>query len=370
MPRFKKGDRVRVRLASHSPYRGQMGVVDDNPSSYSPPSGSSSGFWYMVRFEWKGLHPAVRFMEEDLETIADEIIPEETPATVKPSGRSRWNVGNQIIQVSTKRKYLLITLAVALTLTAILVPFGISNSGTKIGSPAPSGFAPTPTKPPLLTQGASNETMKLAFATELVGATAGSAFPIQPAVKIEDANGNIVTDSTAPVTLIVDDNRAMLYGTTSVNAVNGVATFTDLSIHSAGFNYSLTAISPGLPSALSNSFNVAPGTAAKLVFIKEPVGRGLGSYFSTGVAIVDAYGNIVTDSTAEVTLGITPGSGTPGAALSGETTQKATDGIATFSYLLLNPEKSNYKLTATSPGLTSTTSHSFNPAKITENKAQ
>jgi len=361
MPKFNKGDKVRVRLTSHSPYRDQIGVVDDNPSM------SSSGFWYMVRFEWKGLRPAARFTEEELEAITDEVIPEETPAPVEFTKRPRWNVGNKITQVSTKKKYLLIALTVVLALTAILV---VSNIGTRTNPPTPSGLSSTPAEVPLLTGESSNETMKLAFATELVGATAGSAFPIQPVVKIEDANGDIMTTSTAPVTLTVANNRAMLYGTRTVNAVNGIATFTDLSIRLVGPYYSLMATSPGATPALSNSFNVAPSTAAKLVFIKEPVASGLASRFSVEVAILDAYGNIVTDSTAEVTLSITPGSGTTGATLSGATTRRATEGVATFSYLSISPESSNYKLTATSPSLTSATTRSFNPAKITESQAR
>ena len=71
MPKFKKGDKVRVHLDSHSPYRGRIGVVDDKPSMYSSPSRHSSGFWYMVRFEWKGLQPAARFMEEELDAVND-----------------------------------------------------------------------------------------------------------------------------------------------------------------------------------------------------------------------------------------------------------------------------------------------------------
>jgi hypothetical protein len=71
MPKFKKGDGVRVRSGSQSPYAGTVGVVDDNPSRYSSPPKGSSGFWYMVRFDWKGLHPAARFMEEDLEAVGD-----------------------------------------------------------------------------------------------------------------------------------------------------------------------------------------------------------------------------------------------------------------------------------------------------------
>lgn len=368
MPKFKKGDRVRVRLTSHSPYSGHIGVVDENPSSYSTPAGRSSGFWYSVRFTWRGLHPAVRFREEDLEAVTEETFLEAAPATLKPAGQPRWTGRNRVFQVSIKRKYLLATLAVALALAGGLVAY--NNWGIKNSPAASSEPSSRLTKPSLLTGESPHETPKLVFATELVGASAGSAFPVQPAVRIVDADGNIVATSAAPVTLTVTNNRATLYGTTTVNAVNGVATFTDLSIRVAGLNYSLMATSPGLTSCLTNSFDVTPGAAAQLVFIQQPVGGGLGSYFSTEVAILDAHGNLVTDSTAEVTLNITPGSGVPGAVLSGATTQRAKDGVATFSYLSISPETGNYELTATSPGLTSATTRSFNPAKITEKKVQ
>lgn len=69
MAKFKKGDRVRVISGSHSPYRGTIGVVDANPTNYASKEKRSSGFWYMVRFDWRGLHPAARFMEEELEAV-------------------------------------------------------------------------------------------------------------------------------------------------------------------------------------------------------------------------------------------------------------------------------------------------------------
>ena len=70
-PKFRKGDRVKVSVSSYSPYRGQIGVVDEDAGKYSSPPKRASGFWYMVRFEWKGLHPAARFMEEDLEAVSE-----------------------------------------------------------------------------------------------------------------------------------------------------------------------------------------------------------------------------------------------------------------------------------------------------------
>jgi hypothetical protein len=64
MPKFKKGDRVKVRLDTNSPYRGRSGIVNENPIK------DSYGYWYMVKFESKGYTPAYRFVEQDLEAMS------------------------------------------------------------------------------------------------------------------------------------------------------------------------------------------------------------------------------------------------------------------------------------------------------------
>ncbi len=64
MPKFKIGDKVKVRLDTASPYRGRFGVVTEKPIS------DSYGFWYMVKFESKGYAPAYRFVEKDLEAVS------------------------------------------------------------------------------------------------------------------------------------------------------------------------------------------------------------------------------------------------------------------------------------------------------------
>ncbi len=63
MQKFKKGDKVKVRLDSASPYRGRSGIVIEEPV------GDSFGFWYMVKFESKGFTPVTRFVEKDLEAV-------------------------------------------------------------------------------------------------------------------------------------------------------------------------------------------------------------------------------------------------------------------------------------------------------------
>jgi len=360
VPRFNIGDRVRVRLSSHSPYRGQTGVVEDFPSSDSQSSTGSHEIRYLVRFDYRGLHPAVHLPEEDLEDINDEITPEETPTSGRFARWSQSRIGNQIAQVSTTRKYIFSALTAILVIAGILI--GVNVTGTE-------DIPPDLTELPVL-GGSSNNTLKLVFETKFVDTTAGLTLPAQPVIKIVDNDGNTVTTSSAPITLAVTNNRANLYGTTTVNAVNGIATFNDLIIVSAGSNYSLTAISPGLSSSLSNSFDVEPNEGIILDFITEPVAAGLGSRFSVRVAVKDAFGNIATDSTAEVTVSITPDYGTPGAVLSGTTTLEVKDGLVTFNYLSISPIDGKYKLTASSPGLISDTTSSFDIAKITESQTQ
>jgi len=206
---------------------------------------------------------------------------------------------------------------------------------------------------------------KLVFITEPDGAKAGEPFTTQPVIAIEDKNGNIITDSEASVTVIITSNTgisgAVLSGTRTVSAVNGKVNFSDLSLNYSGRNYSLTAMSRGVQSAISHSFDVAPGSASRLLFYTEPTGAAAGAFFATQplVVVQDVYGNIATDSTAAVTLTITPNTGTAGAVLGGNTTVNAVKGVVTFSYLTINVIGSEYTLTATSPGLSSATSAEF-----------
>ena len=63
MPKFKKGDKVRVRIDTASPYRGSIGIVDEESIK------DSYGFWYTVKFESRGFTRNYRFVEHDLEAI-------------------------------------------------------------------------------------------------------------------------------------------------------------------------------------------------------------------------------------------------------------------------------------------------------------
>ena len=65
MPKFEKGDKVRVRSDSTSPFKGCTGVVEGVMKE-------ESGFLYIVRFGRSGdLVLTDNFMEEDLQTVGN-----------------------------------------------------------------------------------------------------------------------------------------------------------------------------------------------------------------------------------------------------------------------------------------------------------
>lgn len=99
----------------------------------------------------------------------------------------------------------------------------------------------------------------LAFRTQPVGGEAGAPFPTQPVVEIRDsATGAVLTDRRDTVALVISarPSNGVLAGTTRVAAVNGVATFTGLSIDVPGSGYELLATTAGAPAVTSSVFSV------------------------------------------------------------------------------------------------------------------
>jgi alpha-tubulin suppressor-like RCC1 family protein len=84
--------------------------------------------------------------------------------------------------------------------------------------------------------------------------------PIAPAVEVElrDALESAVTDATDAVTIAIAANPSggSLLGTTTVNAVMGTATFTDVTVNQAGIGYTFEATSGSLETATSAPFDV------------------------------------------------------------------------------------------------------------------
>src|SRR2546427_4303835 len=232
--------------------------------------------------------------------------------------------------------------------------YTLSATGSGLSSATSTTFNITP--------GAATH---LAFGQQPTNTAAGAS--ISPAVtaQVLDANNNVVTTgtgSTASIVIAIGTNPSggTLGGTATVTASAGVATFSNLSIDKVGSGYTLAVSNTGLTGATSSTFNITPGTASKLVFSQQPTNTTAAQTITPAVAVQvqDANGNLVTTSTASITvaIGTNPGGGT----LSGTVTQSAAGGVATFGNLSINKSGTGYTLTASSGSLTSATSSTFN----------
>jgi hypothetical protein len=228
-----------------------------------------------------------------------------------------------------------ISISASSTVQAIAVLGGVSSLV------ASSALTINPAHPPA----------KLAFVQQPSNVLAGVAIAPAVQVAIQDADGNVVTAATNPVTLTLTAGTG-LTGTLTATPQNGIAAFSNLTLSTVG-TYTLLATSSGLTSATSSSFSV--DTPVKLAFVVQPTNVVTGAVISPAVqvAVQDSAGNTVTAATNPVTLALTAGTG-----LGGTLTVTPQNGVATFSSLTLSTA-GTYTLVASSSGLTSSTSASF-----------
>src|SRR6266702_2694966 len=208
-----------------------------------------------------------------------------------------------------------------------------------------SGFAPVTSAPFEITPGAATQ---LAFTAQPTNSVAGAI--ISPAVQVTalDPAGNAVPGFTGSVTVAFGNNPggSTLSGTTTATAVNGVASFGDLSANKTGTSYWLTATATGLSRATSSVFAINPGAATELVFGQQPGTTVANRLITPAVKVraLDAFGNLATGYTDAV--GIALGSNPGGATLSGTMPVAAVAGVASFFDLSLNRTGTGYTLTA------------------------
>jgi len=197
---------------------------------------------------------------------------------------------------------------------------------------------------------AAGEEMSPVFAT----GTAGSRLASFTATII-DAYGNTVTSDTSTVTITVHSGPSSGFAsdsTITAKAVNGVATFSNLILHTAG-THAFRATAGTLTSAITGDIMIGATAASKLAFTQVPTTDTAGTPLTAlQVAIKDTHGNTVTSDTSTVTIAVKSG---PGGFTSGSTiTAKAMNGVATFNNLILTTV-GTYTFTATDGALTSAT---------------
>src|SRR4029077_14737981 len=199
------------------------------------------------------------------------------------------------------------------TTTAAVVN-GVATFGTLTLDKMSNGYWLTATATGVSTATSSSFNITSAAATTLVFGTepgttiAGHQF--SPAVKVRalDPFGNVATTFGGEISVALGANPggATLGGTTPVAAVNGVATFFDLSVSRTGTGYTLTASATGFAPVTSTAFDITPGTATQLAFTVQPPTTVAGAAIAPAVQVtaLDAGGNLVPTFTGNITIAL------------------------------------------------------------------
>jgi hypothetical protein len=191
-----------------------------------------------------------------------------------------------------------------------------------------------------------------------LGSSVSAGAPTSFSVTAVDELGYPSTGYTGTATFVSSDPRATL--PTNGTFLNGTASNLTVTFRQAGAQ-SITAIdssSSDIHGSASTAVQV--GLARRLTFDTSPQPSVAGSPIGPiRVAIEDDSGNR-TGGSQQVTIALSPSSAN--ATLSGTTTVAASSGVATFSDLVVDKASQGYALVATSTGLTTATSASFDVA--------
>lgn len=191
---------------------------------------------------------------------------------------------------------------------------------------------------------------------------AGTSFTIK--IGVSDGTG-LVADFTGGVTIASSDPTASFVpGSpyTFSGSDGGLKQFS-ARLSTVG-TQTVTFSSAGL-TPVSATIVVTTGAAAKVGFVTQPASssNGINLPAQPRIAIQDASGNTITDSTANVTVAITGGTPTAGSGVltcdQGSNTMRATAGIAQFSGCRITGSGRAFRLTASVAGLTSGDSAPF-----------
>jgi hypothetical protein len=231
------------------------------------------------------------------------------PAVAILDGGDRLVANDNTTQVTLQ----ILTNPASGTLTCTTNPITVTNgigtfSGCKINNQG-NGYSLTTSDNASLSNLPSNSfnitppATQIAFTQQPSSATAGAPFGTQPKVTVKDASGNAITtgaDASASISIAILSGGGTLQGTATVQAVAGVATFTNLRIDTSGAHVlraSTTLPVPGAVTADSSSFTVAGGTATQ-ISLSGPTSSLAGADSDPLTAtLTDVYGNATTRAT-------------------------------------------------------------------------
>ncbi|HEY2806316.1 MAG TPA: hypothetical protein VGI92_10715, partial [Gemmatimonadales bacterium] len=248
----------------------------------------------------------------------------------------------------------------AVALCTLFVMMSTHCVGDFVGTPKSGVTAPPPAPPPPPPPPTAR---RLVFGTPPADAVAGASIGTGIQVLVEDSAGNTVTAAASNVTIGITGGTgtagAHLRGTSTVAAVSGVATFTDLSVDSVGSAYTLTATASGLSDATSGNFRIRAGPRSQLVFIQQPTSVVPKQTMTPAVEIgtVDSLGNAVSGT---LIVNLVMSAPVPGVSMSGGGPRGTQNGIATYGNLKFNRSVAGpVTLQASAEGLPTVTSGAF-----------
>ena len=181
----------------------------------------------------------------------------------------------------------------------VAIPAGVATGGT--GNPN----APSTSTDNTVTW---NRATHLAFLQQPTDTVYGTAIDPAVTVQVLDANGDLVTESSASILLTLAPAGVVLRGVDPVEAVNGIATFPDLTVGQVVGDFTLLAQSPALMDALSAPFRMLP---APLTITADDRSKPYGSavtfagteFTVTGLVPGDSVDSVTFDQSGRPRLG-------------------------------------------------------------------
>jgi hypothetical protein len=174
-------------------------------------------------------------------------------------------------------------------------------------------------------------------------------------VQVDNPGGAVDSSYNDPI--IISYPEGQISGTLTVDAVDGVATFSDVTISSIAGNAALTATGTDVIEGLSGQFDVTPAAATHIAIVTQP--GNVYQYFSVGPIVADiedVYDNVVYTDNSSVQISVASGPGN----FTGPKTAKVVGGVATISGESFNiPGTYTLEISDPSDGITSATTATF-----------
>jgi hypothetical protein len=246
--------------------------------------------------------------------------------------------------------------------TPIAIPT-LGHTGGVVANPAPRGIISGPGNSLWFADSSgaigkvtpSTTTRFMVTTGPPLAATAGSGFGLVVADGVSASD--VDTGFTGSVTVTILNQANVPVGTQTQTAVAGVATFSNLTLDTAGGGYTIkvTSSAAGAPPSITTSpFIVVAAAPTQLILNSQPPASvNAGAIFPLTAKLEDQFGNLATNFSGAVIAALASNPG--GSTLSGATSVvgplSANPGFAIFN-LSLNKPGNGYTLTLSEGGLT------------------